>query len=106
MTSLCARKDVEPLSAFRVNAAKLMGRVQTHKRPLVLTRRGQNVAVVLHVGAYGRLIEELELLRDVHFSNSEIAAGDSLTKVGTQSAAGKTQEVQLRWSLKRRAKDS
>ena len=86
MKSLRVGQDIEPVSAFRSNAAKLIGRVQTHKRALVLTQHGRSAAVVLDAGEYDRLIEELELLRDVHLSNSQIAAGKSLTEVQARKA--------------------
>jgi prevent-host-death family protein len=86
MKSLRVGEDIEPVSAFRSNAAKFIGRVQAHKRALVLTQHGRSAAVVLDAGEYDRLMEELELLRDVHFSNSQIADGKSLTEAQARTA--------------------
>jgi len=82
-------QDVQPVSAFRANAAKLIEQVQTHKRALVLTQRGRSAAVVLDPAEYDRLIETLDLLQDVHEANNQIAAGKGI-------AEKKAKEVLLR----------
>ena len=66
LKSRIREQDVQPVSAFRANAAKLIEQVQSHKRALVLTQRGRSAAVVLDPAEYDRLIETLELLQDVH----------------------------------------
>ena len=86
MKSLKVGQDIQPVSAFRSNAAKLIGRVQANKRALILTQHGRSAAVVLDAAEYDRLIEELELLRDVHLSNSQIAAGKSLPEIQARKA--------------------
>ena len=78
MKRLRVEQDIQPLSAFRSNAAKLIGQVQANKRALVLTQRGRSAAVVLDASEYDRLIEELELLQDVHLANNQIAAGKAV----------------------------
>jgi prevent-host-death family protein len=86
MKSLRVEHDIQPVSAFRSNAARLIGRVQSQKRALVLTQRGRSAAVVLDASEYDRMVEELELLRDVHLSNSQIAAGKSVTEAQARKA--------------------
>jgi prevent-host-death family protein len=78
MKRLRVEQDIQPVSAFRSNAAKLIEQVQANKRALVLTQRGRSAAVILDAAEYDRLIEELELLRDVHQANNEIAAGKGI----------------------------
>ena len=78
MKRLRVEQDIQPVSAFRSNAAKLIEQVQASKRALVLTQRGRSAAVVLDAAEYDRLIEELELLRDVQQANSQIAAGKGI----------------------------
>ena len=51
-----------------------------------MTQHGRSAAVVLDAAEYDRLIEELELLRDVHLSNSQIAAGKSLPEIQARKA--------------------
>lgn len=75
MKRLRVEQDIQPVSAFRSNAAKLIEQVQASKRALVLTQRGRSAAVILDAAEYDRLIEKLELLEDVHKSNAQIAAG-------------------------------
>ena len=69
-------QDIRPLSEFRANAAALIKQVQHTGRPLVLTQRGHSAAIVLDVQAYEQLLEELELLRDVHAAEREMDTGD------------------------------
>ena len=78
MKRLRVEQDIQPLSAFRSNAAKLIEQVQVNKRALVLTQRGRSAAVVLDASEYDRLIEELELLQDIHQANAQIAAGKGI----------------------------
>lgn len=68
-------EDIKPLTEFRATAAALIERVRETKRPLVLTQRGHSAAVVVDVSQYERLLEELELLRDIHAAETEIAQG-------------------------------
>ena len=75
---LRVEQDVQSVSAFRANAAKLIEQVQAHKRALVLTQRGRSAAVVLDPAEYDRLMETLELLQDVHEANDQIAAGKGI----------------------------
>jgi prevent-host-death family protein len=71
-------EDIKPVTEFRSSAAALIERVRETKRPLVLTQRGHSTAVVVDVGQYERLLEELELLRDIHAAETEIAQGQDV----------------------------
>jgi prevent-host-death family protein len=68
-------KDIKPVSEFRANAAELIEQVKKSKRPLVLTQRGHSAAVVIDIAEYESLVEEVELLRDVHTAVTQIASG-------------------------------
>lgn len=72
-------KDIRPLSDFRANAAELIEQVRESGRPLVLTQRGHSAAVVLDVAEYERLLDEIELLRDIHTAEKQLKAGKSLS---------------------------
>lgn len=78
MKRLRIEQDVQPVSAFRSNTAKLIEQIQANKRALVLTQRGRSAAVILDPAEYDRLIETVELLQDVHESNAQIAAGKGI----------------------------
>ena len=67
------KEDIKPVTQFRANAAALLDQVKRTKRALVLTQRGRSAAVLLEVGEYERLVEELELLRDIHTAQSQLA---------------------------------
>lgn len=71
-------EDIRPLSEFRANAAAMLRRIRESRRSLVLTQRGRSAAVVLDVGEYENLLEELELLRDIHRAEQQIAAGEGI----------------------------
>ncbi|MFI5233866.1 MAG: type II toxin-antitoxin system Phd/YefM family antitoxin [Gemmatimonadales bacterium] len=68
-------RDVRSLSEFRANAAAFVEQVQATQEPIVLTQRSRGVAVLLAVGTYESLVEELELLRDLRTSHDQAAAG-------------------------------
>jgi antitoxin YefM len=78
MAGIHLEEDIRPLSEFRANAAGLIQRIRTSKRPLVLTQRGHSAAVVMGVSEYQRLIEELELLRDIQTSLDELDSGKGI----------------------------
>ena len=69
-----------------IERARLIEQIRANKRALVLTQRGRSAAVVLDGAEYDRLIEELELLRDVQQANTQIAAGKGVS----EKRAGKT----------------
>ncbi len=72
-------QDIKPVTAFRANAAALIEHLRETKRTLVLTQRGHSAAVVLDVGEYERLVEELELLRDIHLAERQVSEGQGVS---------------------------
>lgn len=75
MERLRVDRDIKPLSEFRANAAALVESLRETRRPLVLTQRGHSTAVVLSATEYERLVEEVELLRDVREAERQLEAG-------------------------------
>jgi prevent-host-death family protein len=71
--------DISPVSEFRANAAELIDRVRTSKRPVVLTQRGRSAAVLLDVNEYEDLLDEIELLRDVRTAVKQLDEGKVLS---------------------------
>lgn len=67
--------DIEPVSGFRANAARRLDQVRSTGRPLVLTQHGRSAAVLMDVGSYQQMVEELETLRDVHAARADVTAG-------------------------------
>ncbi len=76
MPSMKPGADVQPLSAFRANAAGFLEQVRQTKRPLILTQHGRSAAVILDVDEYEALVEEVELVRDIRKARAEFARGE------------------------------
>ncbi len=69
------RQDKRPISELRNNTAVLVERARESKRPIVITQRGKNAAVLLGVREYDALLERLELLQDIHVAEAQFKAG-------------------------------
>ncbi len=67
--------DVRPVTEFRANASAFLDQVQSTKRPVVLTQHGRSAAVLLDVGVYEDLLDEVALLRDIRTAEGQIEAG-------------------------------
>jgi prevent-host-death family protein len=78
MPSIKPSEDVQPLSAFRANAAGFLDQVRATKRPLVLTQHGKSAAVILDVDAYEALVHEVELVRDIREARAELERGEGI----------------------------
>ena len=78
MPTLKPSQDVQPLSAFRANAAGFLDQVRATKRPLVLTQHGKSAAVVLDVDQYEALVDEIEVTRDIRQAKAELARGEGI----------------------------
>lgn len=72
-------QDIQPVSAFRANTAAFIDQIQKTNRPVVLTQHGHSAVVVMNVVEYERLLEEVELLRDVRVAEGQMEAGESFT---------------------------
>lgn len=53
----------------------MIERLRETKRALILTQRGHSSAVVLDIGVYQGLLDEVELLKDVHTALAQIESG-------------------------------
>jgi prevent-host-death family protein len=78
MATINLEQDIRPLSEFRADAAGFLERIRRTKRALVLTQRGHTSAVVLDVAEYQRILDELDLLRDVHTALRQIEQGEGV----------------------------
>ncbi|MEE8585421.1 MAG: type II toxin-antitoxin system prevent-host-death family antitoxin [Acidobacteriota bacterium] len=63
------------LSEFSRNASHLLAEVCRSKKFLWLSQEGRGAAVVVDASEYDRLVEELELLRDIQIASQQIAKG-------------------------------
>lgn len=87
MRTINVEEDIRPLSEFRADAAGLLAQVRRTKRALVLTQRGHTSAVVLDASEYQRLVDELELLRDIHTATRELERGEGVPHRMAKSGA-------------------
>jgi prevent-host-death family protein len=71
--------DIKPVSEFRANTAGLIDQVKSSGRPLVLTQRGHSTAVLLDVSEYEQMVDEIDLLRDIHTAVQQLDAGHGVT---------------------------
>jgi len=68
-------QDIHPAADLRAKAEDLLRQVQETRRPIVLTQEGKGTAVLVDVESYQTLLEDLELLRDVHRGLADVEAG-------------------------------
>ena len=69
---------VKPLSEFQANAEQLLEEVRSSREALVLVEKGERAAVVVEAREYDRLVEELDLLREIHLAEQQFAAGQGI----------------------------
>lgn len=69
---------VKPLSEFQADAQRLIEEVRTSREALVLMEKGERAAVVVEAREYDRLVEELDLLREIHIAEQQLAAGQGV----------------------------
>lgn len=78
MAELRLTEDLRPLSDLKSKAAEIVRQVESTGRPVVITRHGRGVAVVLSLERYERyqaLAERQALLRDITEAEADISAG-------------------------------
>ena len=76
MSAIRPSTDVLPVTEFRANTSALLAQIRANKRPIVLTQNGRSAAVVLDVGAYEDMLDEIALLRDIRIAEDQIARGE------------------------------
>lgn len=80
-------EDIRQFSEFRADAAGLLAQVRCTMHVLVLTQRGHTSAVVLDPAVYQRLVDELELLRDIHAASRELERGEEVSQRAVKAQA-------------------
>ena len=91
MSKLKLRRDIQPVTEFRANAAQFIEQIQETGQPMILTQHGRSTAVLLDVDSYEAMIDELALLRDVRVAEAQVAAG----KTRSHAAVAKTLRARL-----------
>ena len=78
MPTLKVSEDRRPLSDLKARPSDIVRQVSETGRPVVLTRRGRGVAVVLSVDAFEKLqdaAQRADVQRDVDEAERDLAAG-------------------------------
>jgi antitoxin YefM len=78
MPSIRPSTDVLPVTEFRANTSAMLTRMHANKRPMILTQHGRGAAVVMDVEVYESLLDEMDLLRDLHIAEGQIARGEGI----------------------------
>ena len=71
-------KDIQPLSAFRANAAAIIEQVKKEHRPVIITQHGKGSAVLLDVSYYEEMVDTIEMLQEVNQARNELDNGKGL----------------------------
>ena len=79
MKSFLNKQDLCALSDFEANIEAFINKVSETKQPLVLTENGTKKAVLLDINNYEKLIEELELLKDIRIAEEQLQNGDFIS---------------------------
>ena len=69
-------KDVRPLTELKTQAATIIEHVRRSRRPVLLTRRGRGVAVLLDLGEYERLVDRVAFVEAVEAGAAAVARGE------------------------------
>ena len=68
-------EDIQPAADLQTEAEGLLRKVHDTRRPVVLTQEGRGTAVLVDIRTYQSLLEELDILRDVHRGLADVEAG-------------------------------
>lgn len=75
MTPLRPSTDVRPVTEFRANTSAIIDQMHSTKRPVILTQHGRSAAVLLDPEVYESLIDDLEMLRSLAVSETQVSTG-------------------------------
>ena len=76
MTAPRFSDDVRPITDLKTRAAEVITHVQRSRRPVLLTRRGRGVAVLLDLEEYERMTDRLAFMEGVAAGTRAAEAGD------------------------------
>ncbi|MBW2701935.1 MAG: type II toxin-antitoxin system Phd/YefM family antitoxin [Deltaproteobacteria bacterium] len=76
MTSPKFSEDVHPLTELKTRASALVRHVHRSRRPVLLTRRGRGVAVLIDLEEYERLVQRADFIEAVEKGAKAAADGD------------------------------
>ena len=69
-------EDVRTLTDLKVRSSEIVRQLQRTHRPVLLTRRGRGVAVILNLEQYEHLVDRAEFVEAVQEGAEAVARGD------------------------------
>ena len=69
-------EDIRTVSELKVRAAEIVEQARRSRRPVLLTRRGRGVAVVMDLEEYERLVDRARFVEAVDVGARAFAQGD------------------------------
>ena len=69
-------EDIRSVSELKVRAAEIVEQVRRSRRPVLLTRRGRGVAVVMDLEEYERLVDRANFVEAVEAGARAATEGD------------------------------
>ena len=80
--------DIQAVPVFRANTAAILTQVKKTGRPVVLTQRGRSAAVLVDVGSYQQVLDDLDTMREIIAGFGDARAGRvSSRALGARSGA-------------------
>lgn len=69
-------EDIRPLTELKTKASSPVAQLHRSRRPMLLTRRGRGVAVLLDLEEYERLVERARFIEALEEGAAAVEAGD------------------------------
>lgn len=79
MQKLKIDQDIRPMSEVRNGMASFIKQVHDTKRPVIITKRGKGVAVLLSANEFEAMQEKIELLSDIQTSLNQLGKGAGIS---------------------------
>ena len=67
--------DVRPVTELRASTSAVLAQIHATKRPVILTQHGRSAAMLLDVGVYESLVDEVAVIRDIGAAEAQLDAG-------------------------------
>ncbi len=81
MEQIILTDDIRSLSSFRAETSTCIKHIHDTRRPMILTQKGKNIAVILDVNEYETLQEQIELLQDIYKAERQIESKETTTHI-------------------------
>ena len=79
-------RDVRPITDFKAKGSEIVEQVARTRRPVLITRRGRGVAVVLDLVEFERMRDEIAFGRAIDEGAAQAARGEFATDAEVEAA--------------------